>query len=307
MSWRIVAITNPAVISLKNKQLCIKQDEEITLPIEDIDTLLIDSYGVQMSANILVALSEQGVVTIICDEKHLPSTLILSHEPHSRQLKVIQAQLAASDPFKKRIWQKIVQVKIENQAEVLHALGKGNQEVSSLIKAVQSGDVTNREAYAARLYFMSFFESGNRSTPSKINAGMNYAYAIVRGAIARHLVSYGFITSIGIHHKSELNNFNLADDLIEPFRPIIDLFVFTILEECKTEAEELTKEERMKLLDILNYSCSIDERRHTLQNAIELFVKMYSSTVQEKDLSRSVFPYVVDNYVKKNYENDGHV
>lgn len=307
MSWRIVAITNPARISLKNKQLLIEQDEEVSLPIEDIDTLLLDSYGITLTTNVLVELSGSGVTTIICDEKHLPEAIILSHEPHSRQLKVTQAQLGMTEPFQKRLWQKIIEIKIENQSETLRLLEKNGREVRALTKGVQSGDITNREAYAARLYFKEFFDSGNRSTPSKLNAGMNYTYAIVRSSLARHLVCYGFITSIGIHHKSELNNFNLADDLIEPFRPIIDFFVYNILEKSENTEIELSKEERIQLLDILNYRCRIDNCNHTLQYAIELFVKMFSTSVQEKDLSKSVFPYVIHNYVKENYENDGDV
>ena len=224
MGWRVVSIENPAHLSLERGSLVIKRDEVIKLPIEDIDTVVIDNYAITMSANLLGELAVNNVATIICDAKHTPCTVVAPLSQHSRQAKVTQMQIGMSQPLRKNLWQVIVKQKIINQAAVLSKFDY-DETAGKLIKLtteVRSGDTTNRESIAARLYFAELFDDATRRKPTWYNSALNYIYAIVRSVVARSISARGLVPSLGLFHHSELNNFNLADDVIEPFRPFVD-------------------------------------------------------------------------------------
>ena len=302
MSFRIVSIGNKARVSVSQKQLVIEQEEKVSIPVEDISVVVLDSYALSITQQVLTELSLSKVTVIVCDEKHLPVSLLLPFEQHSRQLSVHKIQLGLTLPFQKRLWQKIITQKIENQGGVLDYLHKEHS-LHSISKTVQSGDTTGREAYAAQLYFKSIFDGeGTRRTPSKINSAFNYGYAILRAVIARNLASYGFLTALGIHHQSDLNQYNLADDFIESFRPVVDHYV---LKEISGEGEDLSKEERAQILDILNKHVSIDNAEHTVKNAIEMSIKSFSSCCTTLDSAKLLLPKLRIN--DEIYENDGDV
>ena len=217
MSYRCLMIVNPARIRCKNEQLLIETEEVHSVPIEDISAIVLESRQSTITTAAMAALAQNGVVTFWCDETHLPCGISLPFAQHSRQLGVLRWQMGLTLPAKKRMWQQVVTAKIQNQAECLALCGK-TQEAAFLFgraKAVTSGDKDNVEASAAAYYFPALFGEGyTRRNEDTRNAALNYAYAILRGYMARCLTVYGFQPCLGLHHDSELNQFNLADDLM---------------------------------------------------------------------------------------------
>lgn len=249
------------------------------VPLEDINCLVLEHAGIMISSGVLQRLSENGCLVYICDEKHLPSTVVLPMARHSRHFKMLTAQLAITKPRQNRIWQQIVKQKIANQAMCLKLCGKKNaDQLYNMTKKVQSGNKTNVETQAAALYFKSLFGNDfTRGDDNGINAALNYGYSVLRGHIARSIVCYGFEPSLGINHHSQLNNFNLADDFIEPYRAIVDYFVYIQLH--MEERKELSKEMRYQLVDIVNYDMGIYGEKHVIHHAIDKMISSYNSVL----------------------------
>lgn len=217
MSYRNIFIANEAKLKLKNKQLIVFNGEEISFPIEDIRSIVIDNPYTSLTGKLIAKLADEGICLIICDDKHIPSCELLPIGAYCRMNKRINLQFSQSKPKLKRIWQKIVQSKINNQAKCLE-INKIDEAKTlyGISKNVVSGDSTNREGYAARLYFkMLFGNDFTRDNENFVNAALNYGYAILRSFIAKTIVAYGLEPSLGIHHKNQLNQYNLADDIIE--------------------------------------------------------------------------------------------
>ena len=290
MSWRIVSVSKRSYLSLSNNNLKIKQgEEEYTVPLEDIGTLLIEDQSVTMSAALLDACIKHKIAAFICDEKHIPSGILLGYQQHSRQSKVLFDQVSWTEPFKKRSWQNVIKQKITNQKSVLEKIkGNGYPSLESYIQSVKSGDPLNREATAARLYFSELFPVDcTRGSEHILNSALNYGYAILRGAIARSLVSYGFLSSLGIQHRNELNNFALADDFIEPYRPCVDYFVFT---QIPKEEFFLTKEMRNNLVSILTHHVQLDGKRQNIMRAMEVTAQSLTTATNAKDPNLLLLP-----------------
>jgi CRISP-associated protein Cas1 len=214
--------------------LVIQETGEAQIPFEDVETIIIDSPQVSLTAPVLRAVADHGAVLIVCDEKHLPAGMYLPQYQHFKSGPLVALQLTAKVPFTKRIWQAIVKAKLRNQQEILRQkkLIKINK-FDSLIAKVMSGDSTNVEAQAAKIYWPillgSFFRRGDDK--NEMNKALNYGYAILRSALARAVVARGLLPLIGIHHKNMLNAFCLVDDLIEPFRPFVDQAVSEYFEQ----------------------------------------------------------------------------
>ena len=218
MAYRNIFITNEARLKFKNNQLIVFNGEELSFPIEDIRSIVIDNPYTSLTGKLITQLANDGVCLIICDEKHTPSCELLPIGAYCRMNKRINLQFSQSKPKLKKIWQKTVQVKICNQARCLEINEIDEAKtLFAIAKNVASGDSTNREGYAARLYFKLLFGTDfTRDDESNINAALNYGYAILRSYIAKTIVAYGLEPSLGIHHKSQLNQFNLADDITDP-------------------------------------------------------------------------------------------
>lgn len=292
MGWRSILISHPSRISVKNNQLVIEQEEQLSMPIEDLISLVIENPQVVITTKALEILAQNSVTVYVCDNRHIPIGYLLPYYQHSRQLKTIKQQLSQTEPFKKRIWQQIIKQKIENQAYVLMCIGKKeiSENLCHMAKKVDSGDTQNIEGQVAKLYFEAVFgKKFARSNENIYNACLDYGYSILRGAIARNLAKYGFIPSLGIHHKSELNNYNLADDIIEPFRPIVDLWT---IENIKL-VDEFTKEIRGHLVDLLNYDVIIENKRQCVANAINVMISSYTTAIQTKDYLKILAPKIV--------------
>lgn len=281
MAYRNIFIENPAKISIRNGQLIIETEKVSSLPIEDISALLIENQRSSITTAALSCLGESGVAVFLCDRRHIPCAVMTPFSTHSRGLAVLRSQIECTEPFKKRLWQKIVREKIGNQAKCLDYAGKKpeSDEIYSLVEKVQSGDSKNIEAAAALKYFPFLFGNNfKRANDDVVNAALDYGYAILRGCIARSLAVYGFQPALGLHHRSELNHFNLADDLIEPFRPLIDLMVFSLEE---FHGEEFSSDCKKILFSCLSMDILSGNQHHSVSYAIERTVKSLSRALDE--------------------------
>lgn len=254
MGWRSVLITRPSHLKCKQESLkVVQEDGEASIPLEDIAVLLLDNLQTTLSAQLLSACAERQITVITVGADHHPNGTLLPHLPHSRALKVMKSQLAMAQPQRKRLWQGLVQQKIRNQGAVLRHYRdeRHGRRLDALADEVKSGDSRNAEAQASQLYFPALFGLGfSRKQDRFHNAALNYGYAVIRSALARNLVSYGLITAFGLHHRSEQNQFNLADDLIEPFRPLLDAYLLQSFPE--QEPEGLTPAHKATLVNILH-------------------------------------------------------
>lgn len=259
----------------------IRTEQERSVPLEEITALLLENRQITITTAALSRLGQCGCAVFSCDETHLPCAVFLPFCQHSRAPQVLRRQLDMSEPFKKRLWQSLVRQKIQNQAACLALAGKEREAdtLRAMAARVRSGDPENIEASAAQFYFPILFGNGfTREQEDGRNAALNYGYAILRGCIARSLAVYGFLPALGLHHRSTLNAFNLADDLIEPFRPLIDLMVFSDI----SEDDELTPEKKHYLFNCLNLNIRSGKQNHSVAYAVERLVQSLSRAILEE-------------------------
>jgi CRISPR-associated protein Cas1 len=293
MAFRNVYVENDVHIRVKNEQLVVqKETEEYTIPLEDINSICIESQKTSITTYTLRKIIEHDIILYICDSKHLPTGILIGTNNYSRQLKNLQMQFNVSKPLTKRIWQNIVNVKVLNQAECLKFLGiDGYEKLREMTKGITSGDSNNVEAKAASYYFKTIFGNNfNRDIDCLENAALNYGYAIVRGMIARTLIMYGFEPALGIFHHNQLNNFNLADDFIECFRPVVDLYVLTHVD---FRNKYLIPEEKKKIYNLVNCLVLIDGKKFNIQGAIEYMIKSYSTSINKNE-NLIKLPYLIE-------------
>ena len=283
MGFRNIKIDSHVKLQIKNQQLLIDAGEEIQIPLEDINCILIENQTVTLSAYLLQKLADMGIALYVCDEKHLPNAVLLPMVRHSRHFKILKYQMEAAKPLQKRLWQQIVIQKIKNQALCLELLGReGAKELFAMCREVQSGDRTHVEAKAAAFYFKSMYGIGfSRGNDHIINSALNYGYAIVGGLIARSIVCYGLEPSIGVFHCSELNSYNLADDLIEPFRPLVDLYVSQHYDISEIDSV-LTPEAKRGIFGIINFDMDVKGEKRIISNCVDMLAASYSSALQER-------------------------
>ena len=253
MAWRGLHLSRPARLGVGDRQIVVTQDDgEVRLPIEDVAYVVVDTPQVTLTAALVSACMESGIAIMFTDDRHTPSGLTLPFHRHHRQAAVAALQADCSLPLKKRLWQALIVAKIENQADALRATGRaGAAALSAMAKRVGSGDPDNLEARAAREYWGCLFPAFNREWPADYrNAALNYGYAVLRAGIARALVAYGLLPAFGLHHASATNAFNLADDLIEPFRPFVDVQVWHLANGGERRDGELSLADRRLLAAI---------------------------------------------------------
>ena len=293
VGYRTVMISGDVRLSVKNNQMIVDGEKSGVIPIEDISAILIESRRSTITTATLSELSKEGVCCLFCDEKHMPCGVLLPLSVYYRQLRNINLQSQVTLPRKKQLWQQVVTAKISNQANCLALCGKHTAKLQllSLAKTVASGDPTNIEGTAAAVYFKALFgASFNRASQSGINASLNYGYAIIRGAVARTLASYGFETAVGLHHHSELNPFNLADDLIEPFRPLVDLMTATM---GLDDEDTLTPVRKQALLNLLNVDIYSGNENHAVTYAIERLIQSLGRCLTDRK-HRLLLPELVE-------------
>ncbi len=251
MIKRSIFVGNPARITTQYEQLKIDTEErKATLPIEDLGFLIIENQQVSISIPALNKLIANNVAIIFCNEKHMPVSMLLNLDAHYIQQEIFSHQIKASEPLKKQLWQQTVKKKILHQAELLEMTGNKRHPLRYYADKVLSGDTTNREAMAAAYYWKNLLgpDFVRDRTGAHPNSFLNYGYAILRAAVARALAGSGLLNTLGIHHRNRYNSYALADDIMEPFRPLVDKKVLEIIK--KYETEELTTEIKAELINL---------------------------------------------------------
>jgi len=270
MSFRTVVISRQSKISYKNRFLVVKQEnDEKYIHLSEIDTIIVDSISVSISAYLLKELSDNKINIIFCDEKHNPFGELKSFYLSHNSSKKIIFQSKWSQKAKDELWKYIVKNKISNQAILLNKIKSNNYNLLlEYIKEVTIGDKTNREAHAAKVYFNSLFTNKFiRNNNDDINASLNYGYAVLLSTINKEIICNGYLTELGIHHKNEFNPFNLTCDLMEPFRVIIDSFVYF------NKNREFNTEYKMDIVNIFNSKYIYDNKKYVLKDIIKMYVK----------------------------------
>ena len=280
-----MVITQRAKLDLQMGYLVIRMDKITKIHLSEINTVLIDSPAVSLTTSLLAELSRKKIKVIFCDEKRLPSSqLIPFYGSHDTSLKY-KKQIQWTDEMKKFIWSEIVAEKIKQQAEFLD---EKRREESKLLWKYKSevlpGDETNREGHAAKVYFNALFGMEFlRTQENTINAALNYGYSIILSMFAKEIVSQGYFTQLGIFHDNMFNELNLACDLMEPFRILVDRQVY------KMNLQEFGKEEKTELVDILNHSVYIDGNQEYVSKAIRIYSKSIFDALNENDVSQIRF------------------
>lgn len=280
MSWRSLMISRPARLRREHFSLAIEQEETAFVPFEDIAVIILNHREIVLTHPVLSACAEYGISLYATGDNHQPSGVFLPFLSHSRTNRLMRRQLGVARPLAKRAWACIVRHKIQNQAACLRFAGrKGVDRLESYARRVRSGDVENLEGQAAAFYFVQLFGPDfHRAEEHWVNAALNYGYAILRGAIARSLVAHGLHPTIGLFHDSERNAFNLADDLIEPFRPLVDLYVVKhpfIIE------GELSSADKAGLVALLNIDVGMPQGRMSVLSAVEYAVESLARMLEE--------------------------
>ena len=299
MSWRIIHVSNVEQMSLHQDSLKVKKgDQELKVPLSDIFSIIIEDLTAKLTGRLMVELSKKNIMVLICGQKHLPEAQLLPVNGHFGQMKRIRQQINWSEEGKGVVWKRIIEKKIFNQVKVMEKVRVDQQRINmvlNLLPEVSEYDRSNCEARAAKIYFNSLFMFDfNRGNASLIeNAALDYGYTIMNAAVARTVSAKGLIPSIGIFHKGERNHYNLASDLIEPFRPIVDLFVRQYPPE-----DMLTYDYRMKLINLMHARVMIDGKLQTVIRAIDIFTgslidyfekKIKAEELKLPDISRVSF------------------
>ena len=296
MAWRGIHLSRPAYLSIDQNALLLEFRDDrggsFRQPIEDLSYLVLDNPGIVLSGRCLAELAEANALVLGVNAKHLPVWAAFPWANFHRQGEVLHAQLAASLPLKKKTWERIVRAKIAAQAQCLFANQlNGRDALLQMVRHVRSGDAGNVEARAAKLYWAFLFPDANfvRHGEDFPNALLDYGYAILRSAIARSLCAVGFVPQLGLHHDSLANAFNLADDLIEPFRPVVDHFALGILRRSPPDATFATPH-RQALIRLMEANWSLEGNLLPTMAAIEAVVASLKRVLYEKNPELLAFP-----------------
>ncbi|WP_278035368.1 type II CRISPR-associated endonuclease Cas1 [Flavobacterium nitratireducens] len=270
MLKKTILIENKLSLTTKNNQLVLKSEfKEKTIPIEDIGFLVLDHAEIYISIPTMNSLIENNTSVIICGKNHLPNGMFLNLNSHHIQQEIFKNQINASVPLKKQLWQQTIVEKISNQGILLQKITTKKNNFDFLASKVLSGDSSNMEAVAANFYWKVFFEQEFKRERfgDYPNNFLNYGYAILRAATARALSGSGLLNTLGIHHKSKYNAFALADDIMEPYRPIVDEKVFEIMQTYSEQ--ELNTTIKSELLQILTRTVFFKEEKSPLMVALQ--------------------------------------
>ncbi len=268
MTWRSVVISRPARLRREQFRLAIEQEQTAFVPFEDIAVIVLNHREITLTHPVLSACGEYGISLFATGDTHHPSGVFLPFLSHSRATRWLRLQLDLPRPVAKQTWATIVRQKIANQSACLKILGReGADRMDSYARRVRSGDAGNLEGQAASFYFSQLFgKHFHRDQARFTNAALNYGYAVLRGAIARGLVAHGLLPALGLFHASEQNAFNLADDVIEPFRSLVDLFVS---KRVMSDDDELRPEDKVALVGLLNVDMGMPRGKMSVLSAIE--------------------------------------
>lgn len=273
---RTLFFGSPAKLSLEKKQLVVaRENERVQIPLEDIGVIVLDASEMTITVPLLGALSEEGIVAVVCDQSHHPRGMFFPLYGHTQHANVLQEQIAVSLPTKKNLWKLLVEAKVKAQASILKEKNKEafSKTLLSRLVDLKSGDPKNIEGQCARIYWTALFGNGFRRDQEALdltNTLLNYGYALLRASVARALVACGLSPTLGVHHSNIFNPFALVDDVMEPLRPLVDSAVFALNSFPET-GEVFGMEHKKILLEILGQNVDWKERKMPLFSALELY------------------------------------
>ena len=279
MTWRTVVITKHSKLEFKLEYLIIKDEDIRKIHLSEISTLIVESTAVSLTAALLYELSKRKIKTIFCDEKHNPYGELTPYYGCTDSPDRLRRQITWEIASKERIWAEIIREKIRRQAMVMRQV---DSECAEALEAfaiqVEPGDNTNREGHAAKIYFNTLFgKAFSRRDDCEINGCLNYGYAIILSAVSREIVGQGYNTQLGIFHHNTFNHFNLACDMMEPLRPLIDLFVLSM------DEQTIDSDSKTQMANILNEKVKISGKVNYLNNAIRTYVKSVADAIESND------------------------
>lgn len=269
MGWRSVVISQHAKLSYSSHLMVVQTKDGISeVPVEDIELLLVSTNQAVITTALLSELAKQNAKVIFVDKKMQPCCETVNYYPANRSLILLEKQFSWAAQRKEVLWTKVVHEKIANQIKVLEVYGHNTDQLVDELEKLEVNDLTNREAVVAKQYFPLLFENEkfSRRTGTAINAALDYGYSILLSMVNREIVSRGYLTHLGIHHRSNENQFNLGSDLMEPFRPVVDYWV------ANQNFTELTPDVKYGLIDALNVEITYGDQHMLLRNAVSKYI-----------------------------------
>jgi CRISPR-associated endonuclease Cas1 subtype II len=291
MSWRTVCITEPAKLELKLGYLVVRGEVVSRISLSEINVLIVESTAAAITTALLCELSKRKIKIIFCDEKHNPYAELVEYYGSVDTLRRLDEQLCWSRELSRNIWTAIVKNKITQQAQLLEERNHRREAgiLDQYISEVQPGDPSNREAHAAKVYFNALFGVGfSRKDDSAINAALNYGYSFLLSSFNKDIVSRGYLTQLGLHHRGPFNPFNFSSDLMEPFRPLVDRYVLN------SEFEFFLQPEKHKMLEVLNLVVEINGSQQNLSQAINVYCSSVLRALNNDNLDLIEFYRCID-------------
>ena len=285
MGFRTVIIKNRAKLEVRLNSLIVRGEQEKKVFLDEINTLIVQSTAVSLTASLLCELTKRNIKVIFCDERHNPHSELLPYYGAHNTSKRYKQQIVWSNEIKAKVWREIIKKKIEGQAQHLFEMGFVEQSnlLRSYLVEVQDNDISNREGHGAKVYFNCLLGMGNsRKAVGFLNGCLNYGYSVLLSAFNREIVASGYLTQLGIWHDNEFNEFNLACDLMEPFRVVVD--------RAAVNLEEGDKEFKKKVANVLNYKTLIDGKYTTLDLAIRQYTRSVFRALEEQKENLLIFP-----------------
>lgn len=279
MGFRVVVIKNKSKLDLKMNYLVCRGEVDARVFLPEIETLILESTSISLTTALISELVKNKVKIIFCDEKHNPESEIIPYYASYNCSKKISQQILWNEQIKGSVWREIIKEKIKNQANILLEIEKFEEYemLKEYEKDVSFNDMTNREGHSAKVYFNAIFGLDfARRESGFYNSALNYGYAILLSAFNREIARLGYLTSLGIWHKNEFNNFNLSSDLMEPFRPLIDKIVINL--------EENDVEYKLKILSIFEQKVKINDKMQFFDNAIAIYLQSVFDALNNNDI-----------------------
>lgn len=296
MAFRTILIEKARRINLDLNSIVVNyEDNDFNINLDEISTIIFDDPMCLISLKLISKLCERGISIIFTDYSHNPIGTLLSLNINTRASKKVKQQILWNDITKETLWVTIIKSKINNQINTLKKLKKTEKVkmLTEYVNEITYNDKTNREGIASRVYFKSLFsENFKRFEEDIINYCLNFSYQIIRSKISQEIISSGYITQIGINHKSEYNYFNLSDDFIEPYRPIVDYYVYKTLEE--NEETYLTPNLKRKIIDIINNEILYDNQKIKINISIQFYVQNMLNFMETGNIDKLKFPILYE-------------
>lgn len=288
MAFRTVFVKNSEKLSLKLDNLVVhKEGQELYIPLIDIENIILEGDYTTITTRILAKLAFYNIDVVVCDNKYLPCGIYLGLGQYHRSAKRNAWQSQWNTFLKQNAWTEVVTQKIQNQISVAIDLEVEDERIKTMQEMSENillGDASNREGHVAKMYFNSIFGMGfTRDDDTFPNACLNYGYSVIRAQVARHVVALGLIPSLGIFHKNEYNAFNLVDDLMEPFRPLLDWYVYTNI--LNSEPEYLCYDKRIQIIDFLNQRIYIKNKKTYINNAIADYINSFILSMEQNNFN----------------------